>query len=123
MNALRRQISVLLCAATMLCAIGATLGGPAQAEDGSKVPASSPKVSGTELACLEKGSLRYAGKVRPRKSCEIGGLVEDSYNFFHGAPERLGRGGSFARFRIEGYLSESGAREAITWLNWGSSFN
>jgi hypothetical protein len=124
MMALRRYLFATLCAATILCATGATLAAElAKAENGTKVPGSSPRVPATKLACLKKNSLRYTGKVKPRGTCEIGGLVEASYSSFHGAPERLGRGGSFARFSIEGPISAAGQREGIAWLDWGASSN
>jgi hypothetical protein len=124
MSALRRRLPAILLATTILWASGAALAvAPATAENGSKIPASSPSTPGTKLACLKKGSLHYTGKVKPRGTCEIGGLVESSYAFYEGSPEGLGRGGSFARFPIEGPFSEAGARERITWLEWGSSFN
>lgn len=115
---------VALCAASLLCAPSASAAvGTTRLENGAKVPASSPGVPGTKLACLRKDGLRYTGKVKPRGTCEIGGLVEDAYNNFYGTAEPLGRGGSFARFRIGGYLSEPRKREPIDWLNWGSFYN
>lgn len=124
MGTVGRFLFSALCAASILFTTGATLAAaPAKAENGSKVPRTSPWVPGTKLACMKKDSLRYTGKVKPRGTCEIGGLVEAAYTTFHGSPEGLGKGGSFARFPIQGYLSETGTKEAIDWLNWGSSYN
>jgi hypothetical protein len=65
----------------------------------SRIPHAHSPIPTIRVACLRKGTRHYVGTVDPG-SCEIGGVVEASYDLFHGSPERLGRGGSFARFPI-----------------------
>ena len=63
-----------------------------------------------------KGAHRYRGMVRPGRRCEIGGLLEDSLDYFFGPPPRsLGREGSFAVIPIKGEVSESGNQRPIYW--------
>jgi hypothetical protein len=77
-----------------------------------RIPHAQSLIPTIRVACLSKGTNHYVGAVDP-DSCEIGGVVEASYDLFHGKPERLGRGGSFARFPITFTSTD------VPWDEWG----
>jgi hypothetical protein len=89
---------------------------PAQAGAATpRIPHAHSPIPTIRVACLDKGTDHYVGAVDPG-NCEIGGVVEASYDLFNGRPERLGRGGSFARFPITFTFSD------VLWNDWGDYF-
>lgn len=77
-----------------------------------RIPHAHSPIPTIRVACLKNGTNQYVGAVDPG-NCEIGGVVEASYDLFHGSPERLGKGGSFARFPIT-FTSID-----VPWEGWG----
>jgi hypothetical protein len=80
-----------------------------------RIPQAQALIPTIRVACLTRGTNHYVGAVDPG-NCEIGGVVEASYDQFHGKPEGLGRGGSFARFPIT-FTSID-----VPWEEWGGYF-
>jgi hypothetical protein len=86
---------------------------PPQADAATpRIPPAQSPIPTIRVACLNKGTDHYVGAADPG-NCVIGGVVEASYDLFHGMPERLGRGGSFARFPIT-FTSID-----VPWEGWG----
>lgn len=107
---------VVFAVAAIICVWSAVSASPwAGASNGTKVPYHAPDIPAIKIACLTKDTHRYIGKIAPNGKCEIGGLIEASFNLFHGSPERLGKGGTFARFPIKGSPVNGTA-----WTDWGA---
>jgi hypothetical protein len=111
-----RRARLFLIVTTVFCACLATgFSQRAIASSETKVPRKVEAIPSTKVACLIKGTHRYVGRYELNGRCEIGGLVESSFSHYHGFWERLGLGGTFARFPIKGKPINGSA-----WTEWGA---